>query len=107
MISKQAAEDAVNQLLGSQLVTVQTDEKGQPVHKVLIEAPCEISRELYIGAVIDRAQNRVVIMASTEGGVEIEKVAKQSPDKILQVAIEPGCRTTSLPMQTISVWSQT
>ena len=87
--SKQAAEDAVNQLLGSQLVTVQTDEKGQPVHKVLIEAPCEISRELYVGAVIDRAQNRVVIMASTEGGVEIEKVAKQSPDKILQVAIEP------------------
>ncbi len=87
--SKEAAADAVKTLLGSQLVTNQTDAKGQPVHKVLIETPCDIARELYVGAVIDRAQNRVVIMASTEGGVEIEKVAAQSPEKILQVAIEP------------------
>ena len=87
--SKQAAGDAVKDMLGKRLVTYQTDAKGQPVHMVLIETPCDIARELYVGAVIDRAQNRVVIMASTEGGVEIEKVARETPDKILQVAIEP------------------
>jgi succinyl-CoA synthetase beta subunit len=87
--SKQAAGDAVKDMLGKRLVTYQTDAKGQPVHMVLIETPCDIARELYVGAVIDRAQNRVVIMASTEGGVEIEKVARETPEKILQVTIEP------------------
>lgn len=76
-------------LIGSQLVTYQTDEKGQPVNCVLIEAPCDIDRELYLGAVIDRSTKRVVIMASTEGGVEIEKVAHETPEKILKVAIDP------------------
>lgn len=87
--SKTAATDAVKAMLGSRLVTLQTDASGQPVHQVLIEMPCDIARELYVGAVIDRAQNRVVIMASTEGGVDIEKVASQSPEKILQATIEP------------------
>ncbi|MDQ7015627.1 MAG: ADP-forming succinate--CoA ligase subunit beta [Gammaproteobacteria bacterium] len=79
----------VTQLLGSQLVTFQTDAHGQPVNRVLIEAPCTIERELYLGAVIDRSRQRLVMMASTEGGMEIEKVAADTPEKILQVVIDP------------------
>lgn len=79
----------VGEMLGSQLVTFQTDEKGQPVNHVLIEETCNIDRELYLGAVIDRTTRRVVIMASTEGGVEIEKVAEESPDKILRTTVDP------------------
>lgn len=82
-------KDFVNKMLGHQLVTFQTDEKGQPVNQVLIESPCEIERELYLGAVVDRAQRKIVFMASTEGGVEIEKVASETPDKILKAAIDP------------------
>ena len=82
-------KQAVKDLLGTRLVTYQTDAKGQPVNQVLIEQPCEIDQELYLGAVIDRASQRLVIMASTEGGVEIEKVAEETPDKILQIAIDP------------------
>jgi len=76
-------------LLGTHLVTYQTDDKGQPVNAVLIEETCEIARELYLGAVVDRATRRVVIMASTEGGVEIEKVAEATPEKIFKVIVDP------------------
>jgi len=79
----------VGEMIGSHLVTFQTDEKGQPVNHVLIEETCNIERELYLGAVIDRTTRRVVIMASTEGGVEIEKVAEESPDKILRTTVDP------------------
>lgn len=87
--TKEALTEAVKRLLGTRLVTYQTDERGQPVNQVLIEAPCNIDRELYLGAVIDRAQRRVVFMASTEGGVEIETVAHKTPEKILQVVMDP------------------
>ncbi len=86
------AEDihlAVKTMLGSNLVTYQTDDKGQPVNKVLIEEVSTIQRELYLGAVVDRSSRRVVIMASTEGGMEIEKVAANSPEKILKISINP------------------
>lgn len=79
----------VGQLLGSHLVTFQTDARGQPVNHVLIEEASNIARELYLGAVIDRTTRRVVIMASTEGGVEIEKVAEESPEKILRTTVDP------------------
>lgn len=79
----------VKSLLGTRLVTYQTDANGQPVNAVLIEEPCDIDRELYLGAVVDRAQQRVVIMASTEGGVEIETVAAKSPEKILREVVDP------------------
>jgi succinyl-CoA synthetase beta subunit len=59
------------------------------VHKVLIEEPCEIARELYLGAVIDRSTNSVVFMASTEGGVDIEKVAEETPELIFKIAVDP------------------
>jgi succinyl-CoA synthetase beta subunit len=80
---------AVNGLLGTQLVTIQTDANGQPVNRILIEEPSKIKRELYLGAVIDRSEQRIVFMASTEGGVEIEKVAEETPEKILRITVDP------------------
>lgn len=80
---------AAHKLLGTRLVTYQTDERGQPVNQLLIEHATDIDRELYLGAVIDRATRRVVFMASTEGGVEIEEVAHKHPEKILQVVVDP------------------
>lgn len=77
------------EMLGTNLVTYQTDANGQPVNQVLIEETCNIAQELYLGAVVDRATQRVVVMASTEGGVEIEKVAEETPDKILKATINP------------------
>lgn len=84
----EAAEVAAS-LLGKNLVTYQTDKNGQPINTVLIEETCNIARELYLGAVLDRSSRRVVIMASTEGGMEIEKVAHETPEKILKTAIDP------------------
>jgi len=85
--SKEEAAAVVKSLLGTQLVTYQTTAEGQPVNQVLIEEPCDIEKELYLGAVIDRAKQRIVFMASTEGGVEIEKVAEKSPEKILTITM--------------------
>ena len=75
--------------IGSRLVTYQTDASGQPVSKILIESCADIANELYLGAVVDRSTRRIVFMASTEGGVEIEKVAEETPEKILKAAIDP------------------
>ena len=88
------SEDAVRvfaeRWLGARLVSAQTDAQGQPVGKIFVEEAAAIDRELYLGAVVDRASRRVVVMASTEGGVEIEQVAAETPDKILRAAIDPG-----------------
>jgi len=75
--------------LGQRLVTYQTDENGQPVSKILVESCTDIAEELYLGAVVDRSSRRIVFMASTEGGVEIEKVAEETPEKILRATIDP------------------
>jgi len=75
--------------LGRNLVTYQTDEGGQPVSKILVESCTDIAEELYLGAVVDRSSRRIVFMASTEGGVEIEKVAEETPEKILRATIDP------------------
>ena len=75
--------------LGRNLVTYQTDEKGQPVSKILVESCTDIASELYLGAVVDRGSRRIVFMASSEGGVEIEKVAHETPEKIFKAAIDP------------------
>ena len=85
---EQAAEFARN-WLGKNLVTYQTDENGQPVSKILVEECTDIADELYLGAVVDRSTRRIVFMASTEGGVEIEKVAEETPEKILKAIIDP------------------
>ena len=83
------AEAFANQWLGKNLVTYQTGAGGQPVTKILVETCTEIARELYLGAVVDRSSRRIVFMASVEGGVEIEKVAADTPEKILKATIDP------------------
>lgn len=87
--SKQEIEDFAKHWLGKRLVTYQTDKDGQPVCKILVEECTEIEQELYLGAVVDRGSRRIVFMASTEGGVEIEKVAHETPEKILRETIDP------------------
>ena len=83
--------------VGGRLVTVQTGADGAPVSKIFVEEAASIDRELYLGAVVDRASRRVVVMASTEGGVEIEQVAAETPEKILRAAIDPA--TGAQPFQ--------
>jgi succinyl-CoA synthetase beta subunit len=87
--TKADIEAFAKQWLGKRLVTYQTDETGQPVSKILVETCTDIADELYLGAVVDRSSRRIVFMASTEGGVEIEKVAEESPEKILRTTIDP------------------
>lgn len=87
--SKDDIKAFAEQWLGKNLVTYQTDENGQPVTKILVESCTDIAQELYLGAVVDRSSRRVVFMASTEGGVEIEKVAEETPEKILKAEIDP------------------
>lgn len=88
--SADEAAEVTKGLLGTNLVTYQTDAKGQPVGSVLVcEDMYPVQRELYLGAVIDRSTRRVTFMASTEGGVEIEKVAHDTPEKILKLTIDP------------------
>ena len=77
------------QWLGKNLVTYQTDKNGQPVSKILVESCSDIDSELYLGAVVDRSSRKIVFMASTEGGVEIEKVAEETPEKILRATVDP------------------
>ena len=87
--SGKEAKAFADKWLGQNLVTYQTDANGQPVNKILVEECVSIERELYLGAVIDRTTRRIVFMASTEGGVEIEKVASETPEKILKATIDP------------------
>jgi succinyl-CoA synthetase beta subunit len=87
--SPEEAGEFARAMLGTNLVTFQTDSNGQPINRVLVEETCDIANELYLGVVLDRALRRVVIMASTEGGVEIEKVAEETPEKILKASINP------------------
>lgn len=83
------AEKAAKALLGHKLVTIQTGPEGQTVNTVFVEEGCDIARELYMGIVLDRAAAMPVLMMSTEGGVEIEKVAEESPEKILKEHFHP------------------
>lgn len=82
-------ETIVGSLLGSQLITKQSAPHGQPVNKVLIASLSDIASELYLGLVVDRASRRVAIMASTEGGMDIEEVAATQPEKIISVIVDP------------------
>lgn len=75
--------------LGQQLVTHQTDAQGQPIHQVLVEEATAIASELYLGIVIDRESQRIVVMASQEGGMDIEQVATQTPERIHTIALHP------------------
>ncbi|RKS87065.1 succinyl-CoA synthetase (ADP-forming) beta subunit [Orbus hercynius] len=75
--------------LGKHLVTYQTDSNGQPVNKILIEQACDIHNEIYLGVIVDRCSRRIVVMASTEGGMEIEAVSVNTPELIFKVDIDP------------------
>ncbi len=81
---------AAAEIIGMTLVTHQTGPDGREVKRVYVEEGCDIARELYLGILVDRATSRITIMASTEGGMEIEQVAADTPEKILTVAIDPA-----------------
>ncbi len=83
-------KESVNEMLGHVLVTKQTGEKGKEVKRLYIEEGCDIARELYLSLLVDRGSSRVIIMASTEGGMEIEEVAEATPEKIIKVTIDPA-----------------
>ena len=87
--SKEELEEKVRSLIGSQLITKQSAPTGQPVNCVLISTLSDITSELYLGLVVDRASRRVAIMASTEGGMDIEEVAATQPEKIISVIVDP------------------
>jgi succinyl-CoA synthetase beta subunit len=88
--SKEEAMAITKSLIGTRLVTYQTDAHGQPVNSVYVsEDLYPMQRELYLGAVVDRSSRRITFMASTEGGVEIEKVAEETPEKIFKVVVDP------------------
>ena len=87
--SKEEIKEFAQHWLGKNLVTYQTDANGQPVAKILVESCTDIANELYLGAVVDRASQRIVFMASTEGGVDIEKIAEETPELIHQAEIDP------------------
>ena len=84
-----ALDTAVDALLGTRLVTPQTGAGGRPIGRLLIEQPCAIARELYVACLVDRTRERVVVMASSEGGMDIEQVAATRPEKILKAVVDP------------------
>ena len=88
--SAEEARAAAEGLLGKRLITIQTGPEGKTVNRVLVEAGCDIDRELYLGIVIDRAVAKPVLMVSTEGGVEIEKVAEETPELIHKEHFDPA-----------------
>ena len=85
----QDAIEASERLLGTNLITPQTDSSGQPVNEVIIEAGQDIAKELYLGLLVDRASERITVLASTEGGMDIEQVASETPEKIIKMKTNP------------------
>ena len=84
----QEAVTASKKLLGSNLITPQTDSNGQPINEVIIEAGQNIAKELYLGLLVDRGSERITVLASTEGGMDIEQVASETPKKIIKKKID-------------------
>ncbi|MBZ0118885.1 MAG: acetate--CoA ligase family protein, partial [Sandaracinaceae bacterium] len=97
-----AAEEAAKKILGSTLVTPQTGPKGKKVERLYIEQGLAIGREIYMALLVDREARRVVVMASAEGGVEIEKVAAETPEKILKQWVDPGVGLMPYQMRKIA-----
>jgi succinyl-CoA synthetase beta subunit len=95
------AKEITNQLIGSRLVTNQTDSQGLPVEKILIESPQSIDHEFYLSLLVDRQSNKVVVLASTEGGMDIESVAKNTPEKIIKIEINSQTGLTGIDCQNL------
>ena len=107
--SRDEARAAAEAMLGHTLVTKQTGAAGRKVNRVYVEAGCDIKRELYLSLLVDRATSRITIMASTEGGMEIEEVAAKHPEKILRVAVDPATGISGYHgrrLGTDSVWKE-
>ena len=100
--NRDEAKRVAANLLGNCLVTIQTGPNGQTVRQVLVEEGCDISRELYLGIVLDRAAKKPVIMVSTEGGMEIEKVAAETPERIHKAHFDPAVGLESFQVRTLS-----
>jgi succinyl-CoA synthetase beta subunit len=94
-----AAADA---MIGHVLVTKQTGPAGRPVHRVYVEAGCEIARELYFSVLVDRGTGRITLVASSEGGMDIEEVAAEHPEKILRVALDPATGLSAYHVRRLS-----
>ncbi len=101
--SADEARGVAERLLGKTLVTIQTGPEGKTVNKIFIEAGCDIARELYLGIVLDRAAAKPVLMVSTEGGVEIEKVAEETPELIFKEHFDPHVGLQSYQVRKLCV----
>jgi succinyl-CoA synthetase beta subunit len=88
--AREAVGELARKMLGSTLVTIQTGPAGKPVNRIYLEQGVDIARELYLAVLLDRAQSRNVVMASTEGGMDIEKVAAETPERIIRETIDPA-----------------
>ena len=95
-------EEIVTNMFGKRLVTNQSGPEGQPINCVLVQAKTEISRELYLGLVVDRSSRKIAIMASSEGGMDIEEVADKNPDKIFTFIIDPVMGLQSYQARSVS-----
>ena len=99
--SAEEAKAAADAMLGNHLVTIQTGAEGKQVNQVIVEAGCDIARELYLGIVLDRENKLPVLMCSQEGGVEIEKVAHETPEKIFKEHFDPATGIQSDQIKTL------
>jgi succinyl-CoA synthetase beta subunit len=100
--SPEEVRAAAEAMIGHTLLTKQTGPTGRKVRRLYVEAGCDIARELYLSLLIDRATARVAIVASTEGGMEIERVAAQSPEKILRASIDPASGLSAFHARTLA-----
>ncbi|MGB8856766.1 MAG: ATP-grasp domain-containing protein, partial [Burkholderiales bacterium] len=100
--SLEEVKQYASQILGMQLVTHQTGPEGQKVRRLLIEEGADIKKELYVGMVVDRGTQRVALMASSEGGMDIEEVAEHHPEKIHKIFIDPATGLTDKEADDIS-----
>jgi succinyl-CoA synthetase beta subunit len=100
--TEEKVRELAKKMLGSTLVTIQTGEEGKQVNRLYIEQGIDIARELYLSIVLDRAQGRNILMASTEGGMDIEEVAEHTPEKILRVTVDPAVGLTDFQAREIA-----
>src|SRR5918998_4028001 len=98
----QEIRDAAKALLGSRLVTQQTGPEGRVVHRLYVEAAVPIEREIYLGLVLDRKSERIMVVASAQGGMEIEDIAQKSPESIVREVVEPAVGMTAFQAREIA-----
>ena len=100
--SEEEVKDASDKLFGTYLKTIQTGDEGKLIEKLYIESGCDISREIYLAFVMDRASQRIVMVASAEGGMSIEELAVEKPDSIKKIEIDPAVGLTGFQARELS-----